>query len=72
MILTNGRDARDDSEASSPKSFNYATGVSIALIGAVVEAINWFAWGEDSTFRYFFAIYIIATTTAFALLVWWV
>ncbi|MCC7421344.1 MAG: PQQ-binding-like beta-propeller repeat protein, partial [Planctomycetaceae bacterium] len=41
-------------------------------IGAVVEAINWFAWGEDSTFRYFFAIYIIATTTAFALLVWWV
>lgn len=72
MTLTNGRDAAAEPGTSTPKTFNYATGISIALIGAVVEAINWFAWGEDSTFRTFFAIYLIATTTAFALLVWWV
>lgn len=40
-------------------------------MAAVLEAVSWFAWGEDTTFRTFFAIYVFPPIAGIALFLWW-
>lgn len=47
------------------------SGAVILAVFAALQGINWFVWGEDTTFRVFFAIYVLLPVMALALFVWW-